>query len=320
VPDPAIRPLAVDITMATAPMRPVEMVVTCHGLEAALRTLARSASGDDPGDLATTLGLSTTVGNLTTPSAQVSGIHLGNAFCERLLPEPSSLARLVHAGGEHGIAIGLVTPPVDDAGLEQVGRLLQELPDGAEVVANDIGVLRLLARERPDLVPVAGRQLARMIKDPRLPSADWAGLYPHGLDATPLQALYDRFRVAVQEMDVPPFAKPDTFRPGTRPLAVHVPYGFALTGRSCQIGSLHQPDRIKFAPGHPCRHECLAYVTRMQRPPGVGAGDLETFQRGNSMFYRHTPAMMKSVGLAVERGRIARLVFSGDWHEDRRPD
>ncbi|HEY5719865.1 MAG TPA: hypothetical protein VIW02_05745, partial [Gammaproteobacteria bacterium] len=249
-----------------------------------------------------------------------AAIQLGNAFCERLLPEPAALAQLVRCARERGLTVGLLTPPLDDAGIDRVRRLLDELPAGAEVIANDLGVLRLLARVRPDLVAVAGRMLSRMVKDPRLPSAEWAGLYPHGIDAAPLQALFDRFGVARQEIDVAPFARPESFRVRGRPLAVHAPFGFALTGRSCQIGSLHLPDPQKFAPGHPCRRECLAYVTRLHRPPGIGAGDLETFQRGNSMFYRHAPAMARSLALALAAGDVAHLVLPGDWHADHRPD
>lgn len=300
--------------------RMLQLVLACTGLATALRALVAVAGNRDPATLLTQLGVPLPLATLPLPPARLSAIHLGSAFCDRLLPEPSALAQLVRSGRERGIAVGLVTPPVDDDALARVARLLDELPAGAEVVANDLGVLRLLARSRPDLVPVAGRLLSRMVKDPRLPSAEWAGLYPAGVDAVPLQALFDRLGVATQELDVAPFARPESFRVGRRPLAVHAPFGFALTGRSCQIGSLHQPDRAKFAPGHRCRRECLAYVTRMARPPGIGGGDLETFQRGNSMFYRHAPAMARSLALAIERGDVARLVLPGDWHADHRAD
>lgn len=306
--------------VAAAAQRPVELVLSCTGLATALRGLAATPSDGDPAPLLERLGVPAPLPAQALPPARVTGFHLGSAFCDRLLPEPAALAQLVNAGQERGVAVGLVTPPVDDAALARLPRLLDALPPGAEVVANDLGVLRLLARTRPDLVAVAGRLLSRMVKDPRLPDATWTGLYPAGFDAAPLQALFDRFDVALQELDVPPFVRPGDIRAGRRPVALHVPFGYALTGRSCQIGSLHQPDPLKFAPGHACRRECLAYVTRLQRPPGIGAGDLETFQRGNSLFYRHAPAMARSVALALARGDVARLVLPGDWHADHRPD
>jgi len=248
----------------------------------------------------------------------VTHLHLGNEFCERLLPGVEQLQQDLTACADSGLQAVFATPMVTDRGLIQLRRLLRQLPDATEVVANDLGVLRLLHREYPELKPCAGRQLGKMIKDPRLPSADWVQMYPSGIDGHPFRSLLQRFGVMRLETDVAPFAMPESLRGGDLPLSVHAPYGYSVLGRTCRIGSLHLAAADKFAPGHGCRRECLDYMGCMRRPAAQGSADLPTFQRGNTIFYRHSPTMTRSLRVAVERGWIGRLVISGDWNEDHR--
>lgn len=241
-------------------------------------------------------------------------LHFGSEFCETLLPNEAQLGRATEAARAGGLALTLVTPILSDAGIGRLRRLLAALVPGAEVVANDWGTLRLIRRERPDLVPVAGRMICKMVKDPRLPSAEWARLYPHGIHSGPFAAVLDRLGVGRIEMDVPPFADIADFRSGRFKVSVHAPYGFSVKGRSCRIGSLHQPEADKFATGHACGRECLTFVGDLSRPE-LGGNDLATFQRGNTVFYRHSAAMGRAVAAALADGWIDRIIVSGDWHE-----
>lgn len=248
----------------------------------------------------------------------VTRIHLGSEFCETLLPSDAQLRQALGLIAAAGLDFALLTPALSDAGLAALGALLPLLPSGTEVVANDWGALRLLRDHRPDLTPVAGRLLCKMVKDPRLPSAEWARLYPHGVHSGPFGTILERMGVSRIEMDVPPFAEAGDFRPGTARVAVHAPYGFSVKGRACRIGSLAQPPEGKFTSGQECRRECLVYVGGLSRGD-AGAGDLPTFQRGNTVFYRHSPAMIAALSRALAEGWIDRLVLNGDWNENRRP-
>lgn len=244
-------------------------------------------------------------------------LHLGSEFCETLLPSPRQVNGAVAAARARGIGFALVTPMLSEAGMARLDVLLPLLPEGAEVVANDWGTLRLLRGRAVE--PVAGRLLCKMIKDPRLPSAEWARLYPHGIHSTPFRRLLERLGVRRIEMDVPPFAAPGDFRSPGMKVAVHAPYGYSVKGRACKIGSLRRPDADKFRTGHDCAKECLAYVGVLSRPQ-TAAAELETFQRGNVVLYRHSPAMAEAVDQAVAQGWVDRIVIAGDWHADRRPD
>ena len=246
-----------------------------------------------------------------------SRLHFGSEFCETLLPSPVQLRSVIAAAERRGVGLALATPMNSDAGIRRLHQLLPLLPAGSEVVGNDWGTLALLRREYPHLHAVAGRLLCKMVKDPRLPSAEWARLYPHGVHSTPFRGLLARLGVRRIELDVPPFAAAADFRSPDFGVSVHAPYGYSVKGRACRIGSLNQPDGEKFMTGHRCRRECLTYAATLSRPEH-GSTDLSTFQRGNTVFYRHSPAMTEAVQAAVSQGWIDRIIVSGDWNEDRR--
>ncbi|WP_207062999.1 hypothetical protein [Motiliproteus sp. SC1-56] len=252
------------------------------------------------------------------PNLRVTRVYLGNEFCERLLPTPAALRSAYAALRALDAGITLVTPLLTDSGLKRLRPLLSILEEGCEVVVNDWGGLRLLRTAYPGLRPVLGRQLYKMIKDPRMPSAQWSRLHPHGGRSAPFQQLLKGFDVAQIEMDLPPFIGPEQFQVGAFALSVHLPYAYVVKGRMCRIGSLNQPDQGKFVAGHGCEKECLSYVTRLARPRSGEPGLVE-FQRGNTQFYRYSAAMEAPLREALEQGQVQRLVFAGDWNEHRCP-
>lgn len=269
-----------------------------------------AACFDDGDNLAT--ALSGMMPGMDPARPSLRGLRLGSEFCDRLVPSPEEFRCCAEHCEQAGLPLALVTPIVSDGGLRRVERLLALLPDGAEVVVNDWGVLALLRRQRPDLAVVAGRLLCKMIKDPRLPSPEWARLYPHGAHARPFHDLLARFGVGRLEVDVPPYAACEDFRSGgPMAVSVHLPHGYVVKGRQCWIGSLNQQKGRKFAPGHGCERECLTYLATMSRPDR-GGHDLATVQFGNTLFYRHSEDMSAAAVAAVNRGWVDRIVIPGE--------
>jgi hypothetical protein len=250
----------------------------------------------------------------TLMNLPVARCYLGNEFCERLLPDTRSLQACITGAR---FAFTLTTPLVSDSGLRRLHPLLELLPDGNEVIVNDWGVLHLLRRDFPRLTPVVGRLLCKMIKDPRLPTPEWARLYPSGAQSGAFRELLEDYGVKRMEVDVPPFASSTDFQTNGQQLSVHLLQGYTLKGRMCKIGSTHLPATEKFAPGHGCRKECLTYVEKTGRTQQTGH-ELATYQRGNTLFYRHNSAMTAAVLEAVNRGWIDRLIVKGDWDENHR--
>lgn len=242
----------------------------------------------------------------------ITRLSIGPDCCERLLPSRALLEAALAFAASRGLGVSLASPLMADAALETLRALLGRLPAGAEAVANDWGTLHLVAAEFPALVPVAGRMLCKMVKDPRLPTAEWARLYPHGVHAAPFGAVLARLGVQRIEMDAAPFATAADFAGGRLPVGVHAPFGVATKGRTCRIGALHRDNGEKFAPAFGCSRECLTYTTALQRPQADT--DLETRMRGTAMLYRHSPAMAAAVLDAANGGSVDRIILSGDWH------
>lgn len=90
-------------------------------------------------------------------------LYVGSEFCTRRLPDPAELRDAVEQAQARGMAFSLVTPLLDEEGLEATLALALALPPvaGAEVVANDVGLLQALAREHWPGTVVAGRLLTR---------------------------------------------------------------------------------------------------------------------------------------------------------------
>lgn len=261
----------------------------------------------------------------------VNRIYFGGEFCERLLPDKKTLLRVLSLVERSCLNLSLITPIVSDQALTRLQQLFAILPTGSEVIVNDWGVLRLLRKDYPKLRPVIGRQLCKMIKDPRLPSSQWIKLYPHGIQSTPFHKLLSTFEIERLEMDVPPFAELQDFDSPMHDLSVHLPFGFSLKGRMCKVGSLRLDDTRKFSPGHGCNKECLQYSSKITRqcvtgemPEQVSSTQkskedaLDVFQQGNTMFYRHSPVMTKMLAQALSQDKVNRIIFEGDWHEDYR--
>lgn len=295
-----------------------EIAVSFTGLDSLLRFVPRSA-GAAGSDCLKFLGLEASE-LASIPLGRVSRVHFGNEFCQRLLPSAKTLTAALAAVASCGLAFGLALPMLTDEGLERADALLALLPEGTEVTLNDWGLVRRLHRRFARLRPTAGRLLCRLLKEPRAPSAAYLELGGHGFMTPGFESLAARLGVGRVEMDVPPFASPSDISVTRGKLTVHVPFGFATTGRICRIGSLCRPMPRKFETGHVCARECLTYGTAAAEERGRTAERTGMFQRGNTLFYRHTAAMSAAVSGAITAGSVDRLVVSGDWHEARSTD
>lgn len=236
--------------------------------------------------------------------------YFGSEFCEFLLPAAKVLKRALDLAKDAKRQLTLLTPLACDGVIERLRDILPLLPEDSELVVNDWGVASFARREFPHLRLAAGRLLCKMIKDPRLDNAVWASLYPHGLGGRSFHALLDRLGVVRIELDLPPYATPRLFSGLGIGAALHAPYAYVSKGRLCKIGSLSLATEQRYAPGRECQRECLSYAATSERP-GKSA-DLETRQRGNTLFYRHTRAMSAAAAAAVAQGSLQRIVVHGD--------
>lgn len=264
-----------------------------------------SLAGTSCGELAAWLDDPTPT-TLLPADTRLSHLYFGSEYCEHLFPEPDALEAAAALAARLGLQLVLTTPIANDGLLARLRAAMPRLPTNAEVVVNDWGAAALLRREFPGHRLLAGRQLAKMIKDPRLPTPQWQQVYPSNYAASPFGRFLERLGIGAVELDVPPFASPEVFAVGTLAVSVWAPYAYVAKGRICKVGSLARPLEDKFAPGRPCHHECLGILEA--EPENAARSGLRTFSRGTTMFYRHDAAMTGAVRNALDRGLIARLV------------
>ena len=259
------------------------------------------------GDIAEFLGDDAALEALPADAA-ASHLYFGSEFCEHLFPDEAALERAIELSGKLGLTLVLATPAANDALVAKIGESAAILPEGAEILVNDWGVAHFLRSAYPRLPLVAGRQLAKMIKDPRVPSAAWLKPYPGSYGTPGHRRLLERLGIGRIELDVPPFATPDLYSVDGIDLSVCLPYAYVAKGRICKIGSLRRELPEKFAPGRSCHRECLGVV---EVGAAASSAGLVSSARGNSTFYRHDAAMAALVREMVAQGRVTRLVFSG---------
>ena len=166
----------------------------------------------------------------------IDRVYLGNEFCDRLIPGHSQIETTIYRICATGLQLSLVTPVVSDDSLLRLRHALDLLPEASEVIVNDWGVLRMLTNEYQHLEPVAGRQICKMIKDPRLPSKQWSDLYKPGFQGDLFQDFLSKFKIRRIELDVPPFADDEFFRPARLLQSAYVRHGYVTRGRVCKIG------------------------------------------------------------------------------------
>lgn len=236
----------------------------------------------------------------------LSHLYYGSEFCEHLLPDCAELDQAVRLAQQRDLRLVLATPVANDALLDRLPALLPGLPAGSAVLVNDWGVAQYVRGHFPALSLIAGRQLSKMIKDPRLPGEQWANLYPSAFRASRQMRLLESFGIEQIELDVPPFAQPEFFAIPQIRVGVHAPFAYIAKGRLCKVGSLSRPTPLKFTPGGACRRECLAVL---EVEGGVPRRSMRTAQRGTTMFYRHDAALLDVLATALRLGSIARLVL-----------
>lgn len=253
-------------------------------------------------------------------------LYFGQEFCERRAPSVSDVRRAYAAAASAGLAFSLLTSYVSDEGLGRLRPVLAWLSGlgdpRIEVVANDWGVVRLVAREHAPLRLVLGRLMNRMLRDPRIvpglvaaraPGDALSALRQPSLTAPAGRRLLERFGIGRVEFDNLIQGLDTDFAAIGLGASVYVPYGYVVTGRACAIGSLNQRAADQFHAGTACRRECLRYtVTRRVAPMPVADGHREYVERGNTCCYLQDAAAIDRAAAVARRSGIDRLVYQAD--------
>lgn len=126
-------------------------------------------------------------------SQPLTRVYIGNDYCPHLCPDEEMLTALLAEAQEAELDVTIVLPSLTEAQLEPVKRLLDSLNEWClsarktvEVTVNDWSLFILLEPYRQTIIPVLGKLLNKIKKDPR----------------TPLMFGYERHKDKLQENNV----------------------------------------------------------------------------------------------------------------------
>jgi len=209
-----------------------------------------------------------------------SRIYFGAEFCENLIPTKKETMKAIALAEERGLGFTYVTPYATDGGLKKIRCTIKSLPPGTEAVANDWGVLNMLAGY--ELTPVAGRALIRYKRDPRiqkvekkLPEKARDVLHSASTTRKGFRAILSQLGVARVEVDNMPY-KMDLGLPKKFRVSVHTPYVYVSTTRQCMTRYLTEGGYGIKA----CKKPCREYVFTLKNP----AFPQPLIQIGNTQF------------------------------------
>jgi len=245
----------------------------------------------------------------------------GNEFCEHLIPEPQQLETVLAAARDAGLNLTLLTPYVSDSGIDSLKPLFELLSTNgeSEVVFNDWGVLNLLRREFPKLMPVQGRLMNKSLRDPRVtgvyaasnaPAPALVSLRRSNLDCASYTEFLSELGVGLVELDNLPQGVDLSFGENGVRASAYVPFGFISTSRICMAAGIHYDKRDKFQPGAPCHHECQTHLLEYAYTnTPFDNRDQKFYLKGNTYFYHHTEAMLRNLFEQARASLIDRIVF-----------
>jgi len=235
-------------------------------------------------------------------------VYFGDEFCERLLPSPQELTRMMAQVRDAGRAFTLVTPYVTEAGLAQAGALLALLPAGTEVVFNDWGVFRMLRSGYPGLVPVMGRLLTKIKRGPRimnfldrLPEAALAHYRTTNLDVPRYQRFLEDNAIGRAELDNPLQGLDLSGVSKKLRLSLYIPFAYVTTTRFCLTANADKPEKKGFIGVFPCQRECRTYTFYLDN----AAMTTLLIRRGNTIFFRNT-----AIPETIRTSHLDRVVVS----------
>jgi len=210
---------------------------------------------------------------------EYSRLYFGSEFCQHLIPTLEDMERAVSVANEQDWQLTFLTSYSTDAFVEKtvelVAHALTFSPRGFEVVANDWGLLRRLRQDfAGDVVPVLGRGLNRMMRDPRVPDVGpehLAGDAPP--DTWQHSSMHSRgFRQLLSSLAVER-VESDLPLQGLAPLpsgdlgsSVHAPWGMVASGRVCLVNAWGKPGALRFVPPMHCDAPCRRFSIELRAP------------------------------------------------------
>lgn len=224
-------------------------------------------------------------------------IYIGSEFCQNLLPKISYLEQILKQLSDKEIS--LITPMVNEIGLLKIDQLLKFITKelkSFEIIINDFGVLNLVHRKYPSVVPVLGRIISQQVTT----------LYPDSSirDANTLRVLCLKYNIDRIEIDTKgkntSIEIPKSI--DNLKVSLYYPYLLVTTTNRCIIPRLFD-DSFDVNENFKCHQECL----RIQKIISFKYPMIKEkiYIKGNTHFIKH-----KTLPKNLEKMNINRIVYT----------
>lgn len=232
----------------------------------------------------------------------IQRIYFGQETCESLIPTLKSVQQAIEIVNKREVAFTLATPYVSPKGIAELRKIFEYLvtvSQEIEVVVNDYGVLHMINTEYPKLIPVLGRLLIKMKRDPRfsLSGYDIANVEIRNIkkvESNQLEVLqgsslelpsYQKFlnekgieRAGIDTL--PQGIDPKTLKKWGLKMDLYWPWTYITSSRSCAIAAHTQVGRDYHPTDEPCEFQCKQFEFTFSSDKKM----LPTVQNGNAVW------------------------------------
>lgn len=201
----------------------------------------------------------------------IERIYYGNEFCEFLIPTLNQVKSVIYEAEKRNLKFSLLTPVVSDFGITKLLNIFDYLDENyheIEVIFNDIGVLNLIKTKYKNIIPVAGRSIDKMLREPRILEGEYEQYFneeglsyiqkPNVTSKYYQEFLFD-MGVNQVELDFVPQGFSDININSAINISVYFPFYYVTTGRHCIMRMHSRNDEEKFVIDNTCDCLCKKY-------------------------------------------------------------
>ena len=232
----------------------------------------------------------------------IEGIYYGQETCENLIPTVGQIQKVYEFCNTNEYRFTFVTPYVAPKGIVKLSGCLEYLnglSENIEVVVNDYGVLQLIVTRYKNLIPVLGRLLTKLKRDPRftISGYDIASseikklktveknqqkvLQTASLDIKVYQDLLKEKGIARVGIDsVSQGLIKAVIKKWDFPVDLYWPWTYSTSGRNCAIAAHTQPGKSFHPTDEPCHFQCKEFDFALTSDKRM----FKTLQRGNAVW------------------------------------
>jgi SAM-dependent methyltransferase len=219
-------------------------------------------------------------------------IYFGSEFCEFLLPTVEQIAEITSFASREGVRFTFVTPPCTERALAEAIQLIEMLPDDAEVVFSDWGLLEAILAAKK--TPVHGRLLCNAKKDPRLGHSQAEPEYATGHN---IQSAYQKMLIGnnVTRVELDNVFQGLIINPENRmKFSLYYPFVPCTMTRKCYFANM-AAGNVKFRPITECAIHCRGKNIAL-----ANSGE-KLYVKGNAQYYVNSTLPAETGALGIDR-------------------